>query len=167
MRKLIILLICGFLAACTAGPAVQPQSSSGVSAANRLSHAALRAELAKLPGAQVADSEPLIVKFPAGTLFADGAVLPMPGGTGLLDALAALVKDSNLFWQLKLRAAPGKGAAYAQSFAAQRVLVLQTYLRNSGIDLRNLQFVALAEDGVPLEMQVISSGSNSAKGAKP
>jgi hypothetical protein len=167
MRKLIILLICGFLAACTPGPAVQPQISSGVSVANPLSSAALRAELAKLPGALVSATDPLTVSFAAGTLFAEGAVLPMPGGTGLLDALAALVKDSNLSWQLKLRAAPGKGVAYAQSFASQRALVLRTYLRNFGIDLRNLQFVALAEDGVPLEMQVISSGSNPAKGVKP
>jgi len=151
---MLYLLICCLLSACavgTSGTSVQPNGGEPPA----LSHAQLRRTLAALPGAQVPETEPLRVLFPAGSLFARGSVLPMPGGTGLLDGLADLLKKSQLPWQLTLRATSGEGTEYDKGLAASRVEVLKTYFKDVGLNPRKLRFKSAAEEGALLEMQLL------------
>ncbi len=151
--SLLILLGAILLAAC----APSPQGRPGVEApaepqAPALSHAELRQELARLPGAEVSEGEPLRVSYPAGVLFGEFALLPMPGGSGMVDALARVLRNSGLSWQLKLRAATGEGEEYDRQLAAERARVLLTYLKGAGVDPRKISLVSLAEAGSPLEL---------------
>ena len=151
MRNLGLLLICLLLTACATGSVTKAPPAEVVA----LSVQELRNELAKIPGARVADGEPLVARFPAGTLFAVGSALPMPDGTAALDALSALLKRSELNWQLRVRAASGEGEQYDEQLAGTRAEILKIYFKNSGIDLRKLKLSAVAETGAALELQPI------------
>lgn len=145
-----------FLAAC-APVANSPQNRSAATAAIQqvpLSHQQLRAQLAALPGIEVAPTEPLVASYPAGSLFAAAALLPMPGGVSVLDPLATFLRRSNLSWQLKVRAATGEGVEYDHQLAAARVQILQQYFAAAGVDLRRMLFRSVAEDGAPLELSI-------------
>jgi len=153
MGKIFCLFVFSLLSGCASGTLPSSgESPVGGQVEKNISYAQLRSEFASLPGALVSETDPLIVSFPVGTLFAAGAVLPMPGGAGLLDALARVVKDSNLLWQMKVRAATDGGQRYNQDLAEERVRVLKVYLTGSGVNLRHLRFSAVAEGGASLEM---------------
>lgn len=152
MRKLCFILVCLLLTACTAGTGSQ-------SARKQLSQAEqvlnLRAGLAQIPGAEVAAGAPLLVSFPLGTLFAQGSALPIASGIAPLDALVALVKQSEAHWQVRLRAASGEGAEYDAQLATMRARIIKTYFKNSGINLLALEITAVAETGAPLELKLV------------
>lgn len=156
MRNIFLLLICLLLSACAASNQQQVVKPSKPEAKTKtsLNYPQLRQELAKLPGAMISDREPLLVTYPAGSLFAQNAVLPMPGGTGSLDALARLIKHSNLTWQLKIRAYAGEGADYDEQLAAERAKILRTYLRGAGVNVKKIMIMTVAEEGAPLELSV-------------
>lgn len=157
LRFGFLILFCGFiLSACApasggpkAGPAVQQPTR-----VEPLSHQRLREELARLPGARLSPGDPLQVSYPAGSLFAESALLPMPGGAGALDALAAVLRQSHLSWVLRVRASTGEGAAYDAKLAAERARILQLYLTNAGVDLRRISLMSVAEAGAPLELSL-------------
>lgn len=153
MRKLFSLLICCLLCACAATNVPQSRETQPQARAEKaLSFPQLRRELAALPGVTVADGEPLRASYPAGTLFAAAAVLPMPGGTVQLDALAALLKKSNMKWNLRVRAATADGRDYDGRLAADRARILGIYLREAGVDPQKINLTAVAEEGAPLEL---------------
>ncbi|WP_020678196.1 hypothetical protein [Geopsychrobacter electrodiphilus] len=162
MRKYIFLLICSLLAACAAGT----HPKAGVEPESLIDLPQLRAGLSQLPGVLVSGTDPLTVRFPVGTLFATGSVLPMPGGPDMLDPMIRLMKDSHRTWQLTLRAKTGEGKAYDQSLADARLIVMQTYLKSSGVNSSNITFNAVAGEGAPLEMQLLQKGSTTDKGVK-
>lgn len=155
MRRFIYLLLVCLLSGCAVGGQKTNKLESAAENSPDLSHAQLREAFTALPGVQVPESEPLRVLFPAGVLFAQGAVLPMPGGSGMLDRIAGLLKDSNLSWRLILRAASGEGAEYDESLAAARAKVLKTYFNDVGLNSRMIAFQAVAEAGPLLEMQAL------------
>ncbi len=150
MRNFCLLLICLLLSACAPGAStnVPPIEEVG------MSRQMLRAEFAKIPGAQIAEGS-LLVSFPVGTLFATGSALPMPGGIEPLDALSTLMKQSGLSWSLIVRAASGEGDLYDSELAATRAKVLKTYFKNAGLNLKKLSITARAESGAPLELKPI------------
>ncbi|MCF6177778.1 MAG: hypothetical protein L3J63_00100 [Geopsychrobacter sp.] len=153
MRRFIYLLLICLLSACALGGQQTDKSKSAFELSPALSHAQLREAFAALPGVLVPESEPLRVLFPAGVLFASGSVLPMPGGSGMLDSLVDLLKESNLDWRFILRAASGEGTEYDQGLAAARVKILKTYFKDVGLNVRTLRFQAVAEAGPLLEIQ--------------
>lgn len=156
MRNIFLLLICLLLSACAPGTGLKPAADILTTEMKaNLSYPQLRKELAKLPGAQISDGEPLLVSYPVGTMFAESAVLPMPGGAGQLDALVVLIKQSGLAWRLKVRAASGDGEKYDAQLSAARAEVLRTYLQASGVNLRKISIMAVAESGAPLELSII------------
>jgi len=155
MRNLCLLLICFSLTACVAGTGTSSKYRAPIPAGVVLSFPQLRAELAKIPGIQVAVGEPLVASFPAGVLFAQGSVLPMPGGTEPLDALSTLVKRSGKSWAIKLRADSDEGQLYDAQLVSKRVKLIKTYFKSSGVNLRKLSITAVAEAGASLELRPI------------
>jgi len=148
MLRLGLLLLLGLmlLSACAptaAGPGKTPPMNAQL----------LRDELAELSGV-ILTEEPLLVRFPVGTLFAEEALLPMPGGVEVLDPLAAILRKSNQSWLIKVRAATGEGAEYDARLASERAGILKTYLVAAGVDPESLEFTSLAEAGDPLEMRL-------------
>ncbi len=150
MRNFCLLLICLLVAACAPGAATKTPPIEEVGMSPQI----LRAELTKIPGAQIAEGS-LLVSFPVGTLFAAGSALPMPGGIEPLDALSTLMKQSGLSWSLMVRAASGEGELYDSELAATRAKILKIYLKNSGLDLQKISITSRAESGAPLEIKPI------------
>lgn len=154
MRSLILVLIVAILVtAC--GPATnRPQERSPLTSDQPvpLSNPQLRTALEQLPGLVLAPGDPLRASYPVGALFAEAALLPLPGGVATLDPLAMLLRQSTHTWRLTVRAATGEGLEYDRQLAAERTRVLQTYFKNAGVDLRRLTFLSLAEAGDPLEL---------------
>ena len=148
MRRLNILILFGFLllSACA-------QNAGGPGKGTPMNAQLLRNELAAIPGAVVTE-EPLRVRFPVGALFAQQALLPMPGGVEVLDPLAAVLQKSQRNWLLKLRASTGEGAEYDAKLAAERAVVLKTYLTAAGVRPESLEFTSVAEPGDPLELHL-------------
>jgi hypothetical protein len=136
------------LGACVPSPPPPP-------AAPPIDPAALRRELALLPGASVGAGEPLSLSYPGEALFAAGAALPLPGGTAVLDPLARLlVAHPQLRWTGTVRAAGGVTADYDAALAQKRLELLERYFRNRGVGGDRLTLSATAGEGAPLELTV-------------
>ncbi len=143
--RLFLLLLCLLMSACAPG---------GPGSEALLSSSQLRTAMAKLPGAQVIEGNPLRISYPSGILFAEASVLPMPGGPEQLDPLMTLIRQSGVAWQLRVHAVSGEGEKYDRLLAAERVKVLRTYLKSSGVDLLKITITAVSGSGVPLELSI-------------
>lgn len=150
MRSIILFLLSASLFACAA-PAPPPVARDP---------AVLRQQMAALPGATVGPDETLTVSYPGEVLFAQGAALPLPGGTDVLDPLAALlVSHSESRGRVTVRAQTGISAEYDQSLAQKRAELLGRYFRNRGIPDGRLSITAEAGDGPPLELTLETPGN--------
>lgn len=146
--RLALLFLPLALLACVPPPAPPPPPVAPPDTG-----AALRRELAALPGAVVGEAEPLTVSYPGETLFAAGSVLPLPGGTAVLDPLAAvLAAHPELNWRGTVRARTEVSPEYDAALAGKRLELLQRYFRNKGIDGERLPLTALVAPGAPLEL---------------
>ncbi len=141
MNRFAIALLL-LLSACTATapPSVKNDSVT------------LLEQLAALPGARVDAEEPLRFSYPEQTMFAAGAVLPLPGGPALLDPLAAFFqRNPGLSWRVDVRVATAHGSDYDQNLAEKRSELLATYLLSKEVALAELSFHPEAGPGQPLE----------------
>ena len=149
MRSIILLLLSVSLFACVA-PAPPPVVRDP---------AVLRRQMEALPGAAVGPDETLRVSYPGEVLFAQGAALPLPGGTAVLDPLAALlVSHSEARGRVTVRARTEISAEYDRSLAQKRAELLERYFRNRGIPEGRLSFTTEAGDGPPLELTLETPG---------
>lgn len=102
---------------------------------------ALLAQLAQLPGVAVLAGEGVQFSYPAESMFGVGAVLPLPGGTGLLDPLAEFfLRNPGLPWSVDVRVKTDHGVDYDQMLAEKRSELLATYLLSKGVTLTDLYF---------------------------
>jgi hypothetical protein len=124
----------------------------------------LRAALEQIDGIDIAAGTPLRFSYPVGSLFGAAAVLPMPGGVAQLDRLVALLKNAGLKWQMKVRAATEYGAEYDQQLAGARLRNLLVYFGDTGLDMKLLAPIALAETGAPLEFTRMPAPKNRPEG---
>jgi hypothetical protein len=151
MRNLCLLLICLMLAACA------PATGGDAKARKLLNQEqlqALRNELMLIPGVHVITNQPLTLGFPVGTMFTEGSALPFPG-TEALEALTTLIKQSELHWEVTVRAASGEGEKHDSELANTRARILQTYFKSFAVNLDNIAMTARAEAGDPLELKLI------------
>lgn len=156
MRIFIIVLSFLLLVSCAPAGSGKPVSITDPQIAlPKLSYLQLRQNFKDLTSAQVSETDPLVVLYPTSALFSETAVLPMPGGAGQLDALASLIRQSGLSWQLNVRADAGEGDAYDILLAEQRVKVLRAYFQSVGVDLKKIYIKAVTGAGAPLEMKVV------------
>jgi outer membrane protein OmpA-like peptidoglycan-associated protein len=152
-QRLPWLIVALLLAACAATPP-PPQTQPPPP----LPHSEeLRQRLHALPQAQSAVDGPLLVTYPEERLFADGAVLPLPGGTRVLDPLALLLREfPDLRWQATVRAQTEISTEYDQTLAQGRAQLLERYLHNRQVRSGTVTFRAAAEAGPPLEIVLLT-----------
>lgn len=115
--------------------------------------AVLRQQLLDLPGASFDPEKVLTVFYPGETLFAEGAALPLPGGTAVLDPLAALILATPGVQAVAIvRAHTEISAAYDQALAQKRGELLERFFRNRGVTGERLKLIVEAAEGPPLEL---------------
>lgn len=150
-----LVLLTLFLGACAApGPAPAPSPSP-------VDTARLRRELTVLPGARVGEGDPPAVSYPGEVLFAEGAALPLAGGTALLDPLASfLAAHPEVRWRGVVRARTGAGDEGDRALAAKRAELLARYFTAKGIPAGRLELVPEAAEGPPLELAPAQSASD-------
>jgi len=157
--SLTILLLPCLLLACVPPAPPPPTAPSAIPT----DPGVLRRQLAALPGAVAGAGEAPAVSYPAETLFAAGAALPLAGGLELLDPLAAVLSaHPDLQWRGTVRASGGVSAAYDALLASRRLELLQRYFRNKGIDEARLALTAEASAGPPLELVAVQPPASSA-----
>jgi outer membrane protein OmpA-like peptidoglycan-associated protein len=142
LSGLLLLL----LLSCTppGGPAPGPVPE-------QVDKASILTQLAALPGVLIDSGDRLSFSYPDQAMFAAGAVLPLPGGTRVLDPLAAfLLRNPDLVWRVDVRAATRYGEDYDQNLAEKRSELIATYLLKKGVGLHNLHFHPAAVTGEPL-----------------
>lgn len=141
MRTFVVGMLFLLLAGCAAGVAPVKEVDRG----------SLLEQLALLPGAAIENGEPLQFGYPGAALFGSAAVLPLPGGTGVLDPLADFfLRFPELSWDVEVRARTAYGEDYDQNLAEKRSELLATYLLSRGVNLQRLYFSPLAGEGEPL-----------------
>ncbi|WP_221250227.1 OmpA family protein [Desulfuromonas versatilis] len=118
-----------------------------------LDEAALRAQLAALPGGEAGQAGPPGIRFPGESLFPHLSALPRADEAEGLGALAALLRaHQGTSWQAVVRAATGVSAEYDLVLAQKRAELLERYFRKQGVDAQRLAISAEAGEGAPLEI---------------
>lgn len=146
MKPFLFLLLLLTLASC-APPSRPPATPAAVDPA------ALRQQLLELPGASINPEKELTVFYPGESLFAEGAALPLPGGTAVLDPLAALLAaNPGVRVEGTVRAHKGISAAYDEALARKREELLERFFLNRGVAGDRLSLRAEAGEGPPLEL---------------
>jgi len=149
---LTLLLFPLLLLACAAPPPPAPPAVPEV----RVEPASLRSEAAALPGVVVAGEEPLALHYPDAALFAEGAVIPLAGGTAVLDPLVAfIVAHPQLRWTGMVRAGGAQPPEYGAELAQKRFELLERFFRRRGVAAAQLQLQAEVGEGVPFELTLV------------
>ena len=125
----------------------------------------LQEQLIALPGAVISD-DGLQVSYPDESLFAAGAVLPLPGGMEVLDPLVDLLLQNSQVRGVGTVRSTGHSAEYDLLLATRRVEFLLQIFRNRGLAGDRLQLTPEVGPGVPLELQLQSIISDNSAGAK-
>ncbi len=115
-------------------------------------------KLQTLPGALVSD-DGLVISYPGNVLFANGSVLPLPGGMTLLDPLVALLIEQRDYRAEVTVRSSGHGVEYDRQLAEKRAELLERICRNRGLEESRVQFTAAAGGGPPLEITLQPSSS--------
>jgi outer membrane protein OmpA-like peptidoglycan-associated protein len=151
-RTICLLILVTLLAACAA-PTPQPPAAEAP--ASMAVQEDLAAEMAQLPGISVVAEGPLRGAFPGATLFAAGAVLPLPGGMEMLEPLAEFLRrHPDTRWTMQVRAATEFSTDYDRSLAQTRAELLLRYFTRKGLDMQRFEFTAEAGEGATLGLRL-------------
>lgn len=141
MRSVIVGLFILWLAGCAASA---PRTV-------KVDRGSMFEQLALLPGVSVTTGDGVQFSYPGEAMFGHAAVLPLPGGTALLDPLAEFfLRYPDLSWKVEVRAQTEHGELYDQNLADKRSELLATYLLSKGVTLQRLDFDPQAAAGQPL-----------------
>jgi len=157
-RYLVGMLALLWLTATACTPPLASQQATPPQKAGKAEEdGGLPQRLGELPGSKQLEEPGLTgVAYPEGSLFARGAVLPLPGGSALLEPLVGLLKESkSQRWRIVLSARTGQGADYDQRLAEQRMVIVQRYLQNRGVALSLVDFAIDPQASVPLQLIAI------------
>ena len=145
MRTIVAGLMLLLLTACATTTTSGPRMGTVT-----LDPESLVTQLLKLPGAVVI-KDPLQFSYPDQSLFGVGAVLPLPGGTKVLDPLGDFfLSNPGLNWQVDVQMQTGHGVEYDQTLAEKRSELLATYLLSKGVALEGLHFQPAAGESESL-----------------
>ncbi|PLX79258.1 MAG: hypothetical protein C0615_02625 [Desulfuromonas sp.] len=111
----------------------------------------LQERLRALPGAVVSE-DGLTISYPDDNLFAEGAVLPLPGGMEVLTPLIDLFLEADLQGSATVRST-GHDAAYDQRLAEKRLDLLSRIFNNRGVAER-LPLQLAADEGPAFEVRL-------------
>lgn len=163
---LIASLLLGF-AACVPPPPSAPVIDAA--ALKQQAEAQFAAEVATLPGAEplaVSGKTVAAVAYPPGSLFAEGAILPLPGGPALLDPLSAILARPEWCAELALYGTRGGSVEDDQSFVEGRKMLLERYLLRGKVDANRFTWTAKGGAGAPLEIRFHPCSAASSAGVK-
>lgn len=167
MKKSMIGFFCGLLLilnGCVPAGAPKPESKPDEMVQSaQTATSSLKQSLAGLPGGEVVevDGHPAVA-YRHGELFAPIAVLPLPGGTEVLEPLAELLKEfSGQRWQFLVAARTEQGRDYDVRLAQQRQVLLERFMRKSGVDLQNIEFLVDEASDVPLRVVAVETSQES------
>ena len=118
-----------------------------------------------LPGA-VMSADSLLVSYPGDSLFASGAVLPLPGGMAVIDPLVELLLQNKTFQGAGTVRSSGHSAEYDRLLATKRLEILARIFQNRGLPQDRLQWVAEVGTGAPFELQLQLISSDTSAGEK-
>lgn len=145
-RAFAVVLMGSVLFGCSA-PVTAPESMPTADSAQ------LRRKLTALPGARVGDGDLPSVSYPGEVLFAEGAAVPLPGGTALLDPLASfLASQGDLRWRATVRAHTEGGAEHERALAEKRGELLMRYFLSRGVPGERVELATESAEGPPLEL---------------
>ncbi len=150
--KICCLAMLLFLSAC-AVPSEKPPELSRQAVADAL------------PGAVVSE-DGLTISYPGNSLFAEGSVLPLPGGMAVLEPLANLLNINRQFKVLVAVRSSGHAEEYDKVLATKRMQLLETIFINRGLEEARLQMRALTGAGAPLELVLQPLSAESSSGEK-
>ena len=140
----LLKIFCLFLVLTLAGCAATPQKDPLET---------VRATLPELPGAKVS-ADGMQISYPDDSLFAEGSVLPLPGGMSVLDPLIDfLLANPELTITGTVRSA-GHNEEYDRLLVGRRLEILTAVFTNRGIEDNRLQLVMATGDGAPLEIML-------------
>jgi len=125
----------------------------------------MQQELMVLPGA-VMSADRLQVSYPDDSLFANGAVLPLPGGMAVIDPLVELLLQNKEFQATGTVRSSGHDAEYDQLLAVKRLEILARIFQNRGLPQERLKWVAEVGTGAPFEVQFQLISSDKSAGEK-
>jgi hypothetical protein len=154
LKKYSFLLIL-LLAACALPPKESPE----------VAQQKMATQLQALPGA-VVNAENLQISYPVGSLFAEGSVLPLPGGMEMLDPLIDLLIYNPQFEVNGIIRSSGHEEQHDLLLAGKRLELLQTIFQNRGLDAGRLQWKMAAGAGAPLELQFQPASAATSSGEK-
>ncbi len=151
LRKICWLLLL-LLTACATPPGEAPIETVGE-------------QVPLLPGAMVS-ADGLQISYPDNTLFAEGSVLPLPGGMSVLDPLIDFLMTNRDFTVAGIVRSAGHDPDYDRLLAGKRRDILGAIFQNRGIEEQRLQLVTATGSGPPLELTLQLPGSSSSSGEK-
>lgn len=125
----------------------------------------LEVQLATLPAA-VVSADGRIVSYPDESLFAAGAVLPLPGGLDVLDPLLELLLQHPDIRAVGTVRSAGHKREYDQALAIKRQDILEKIFRNQGLGAERFQLTAVAAKGAPFEIELQPIIAETSAGAK-
>jgi hypothetical protein len=118
-----------------------------------------------LPGA-VVSADGSQISYPADALFADGAVLPLPGGMEVLAPLIDLLLSSSGLVVVGTVRSDGHDPEYDRLLAVKRLDILMKIFGNRGLAGERLQMTAEVGAGAPLELQLQPFSAATSSGEK-
>lgn len=152
--KIFVLLFLVLLSACAVqkeSPEIIKQQAEG--------------GLLALPKALVSADETRI-SYPGESLFAPGAVLPLPGGIDVIGPLVDFFVQNPKLTAVATVRSSGNGNDYDRRIAEKRAELLEKIFRNRGVTEARLRFSAVAADGAPLELELSYGKRVSSAGEK-
>jgi hypothetical protein len=118
-----------------------------------------------LPGAVVSE-DGLQISYPDNSLFAEGSVLPLPGGMAVLEPLVNLLNNNRQFKVAVMVRSNGHDEEYDKLLATKRMHLLETIFINRGLEKERLQMSVVTGAGAPLELALQPLSAERSSGEK-
>lgn len=150
-RLLCALLTLGVLCGCAAQQTTTTPSASPAPVAPTI-----KVQTDELPCASVSTEETLQINYPEESLYRSGAVLPKQEGLACLDVLSEWLKSQKNRMQIMVSGEEGYGVD-PLALAEKRQQLLQQFFERKGVETKNLQWQALSEQGIQLQLTPATS----------
>ena len=108
-------------------------------------------QVAKLPCAEVGSTDSVMIRYPAETIYRNGAALPKEAGLACLEVLADWLKStSQSRWQVTVAGEDGHGFDPLE-LAGKRQELLQRFFARKGLELKDWQWQTVAGQSEQLQ----------------
>ena len=110
-------------------------------------------QIAELPCAEIDSSDSVTIRYPAESLYRNGAALPKEEGLACLEVLSDWLKSvSQSRWQVTVSGEADHGFE-PLALAAKRQELLQRFFARKGLELKDWQWQTVAEQDDQLQLR--------------